>query len=92
LPYYVGATYSLREAEMQLSKAALRVTHSEAIAHLPRAPAIWLNDCLARLRQQKLISSLTRAFRRIESLGSWPTRNLTGYFLAFRAIKQQRLP
>ncbi len=87
VPYYVGATYSRGEARMQFDAAGLVVTEVTAVAHAPRAPAIWavaLAERLGWARLEHLIRSALEGFELLERL---PTRYYTGYYLAFRVEK-----
>lgn len=87
VPYYVGHTYGPRQARERLEALGLRVTHVTAVAHVPRAPAIWLAAAAGRLARPERAAGLARAFARFESLESWPTRYWTGYYVALAARK-----
>lgn len=87
VPYYVGATYGRGEALRQFAAAGLTVTEVTAVAHAPRALAIWvvaLTELLGWTRLEPLIRSALEGFERLERL---PTRYYTGYYLAFRVEK-----
>lgn len=84
VPYYVGQTYSWRQARRELESLGLEVDRVGAVVHVPRAPAIWLSAAAQRLGWPTA-ESLTRGFLRFERLGEWPTRHLTGYYIAVRA-------
>ncbi len=88
VPYYVGATYNCLEARRQLEALGLTVTRVTAVAHAPRAPAIWLVLLAERLRWAWLGGLISRMLDTFEVLERWPTRYLTGYYLAFRAEKR----
>ena len=88
VPYYVGATYTMAEARHHLEAIGLVVTDIGAVAHAPRAPAILLAALVGRLRWSRGAAWLGRALARFESLGRWPTRYQTGYYLALRAEKR----
>jgi SAM-dependent methyltransferase len=88
VPYYVGATYGLAEARRQLEAVGLVVTDVAAVAHAPRVPAIAIAALTGRLSSRRLAAWLRRGLRVFEGLGRWPTRYLTGYYLAFRAEKR----
>lgn len=87
VPYFVGVTLTRAEAERELAAAGLRVVERRAVAHAPRVPAIWAAKAVAwlGLGEEPLVAFLV-AFER---LAGWPTRFLTGYYLAFRAIKDE---
>ena len=89
VPYYVGATYNRAEARAQLEALGLVVTHVTAVAHAPRAPAIWLVALVERLGWTLLGTPVARILNGFERLERCPTRYWTGYYLAFRAEKCQ---
>jgi SAM-dependent methyltransferase/GNAT superfamily N-acetyltransferase len=90
VPYYVGKTYGLAEAREHLGALGLEVTDVTAVVHAPRAPAIWLVTLLERLGWERVATLTGRVCWRFESLGRWPTRYRTGYYLALRAQKTRR--
>jgi len=92
VPYYVGATYNLAEARCRLEALGLTVTQVTAVAHAPRAPAIWLVALAERLGWGPLVSLVARILDRFEVLERWPTRYRTGYYLAILAEKRGGLP
>jgi hypothetical protein len=87
VPYYVGHTYGPRQARARIEALGLRVTEVTAVAHVPRAPAIWLAAAAGRLARPERAAGLARTFARFESLESWPTRYWTGYYVALAARK-----
>jgi len=86
VPYYVGATYGFDDAARALAAVGLRVTAMRAVAHAPRAPAMWL-AALARRLPARLASFVESAIDRCESLERLPTRDRTAYYVALRAVK-----
>jgi SAM-dependent methyltransferase len=86
-PYYVGATYDRAEARSQLEGLGLSVTAEGAVAHAPRAPAIWLAGLAERRGWRWLSAALARGLPGFEVLERWPTRYWTGYYLAVVARK-----
>jgi hypothetical protein len=87
VPYFVGATYSVKECREQLEQIGLKVTDVTAIAHVPRAPAILFNWFGERWKWKSLNDVATRVMERFEILQRWPSRYFTGYYIAFRAVK-----
>lgn len=86
VPYYVGKTYSWRQASRELENLGLRVESIGAVVHIPRAPAVWLSILVQRLGWPAA-DSVTRFCKRFERLQGWPTRFFTGYYIAVRARK-----
>lgn len=88
VPYFVGATYSRRQATAALTKLGLEVTHTDAVVHVPRAPAIWISTMATRRRGAQVAPWLLTALRWFDRrLSRSPTRYLTGYYVAIRAHK-----
>lgn len=87
VPYYVGRTYNRKEAHRQLEILGLVVTDVTAVAHAPRTPAIWLVMLAERLRWTCVGALLIRLLCACERFERLPTRYLTGYFVAIRAVK-----
>lgn len=92
VPYFVGATYTRAQAIEVLTGLGLDVTHVGAMAHVPRAPAIWASNWHAR-RNSGVSSRLLRWYSFFDRLlEDSPLRFRTGYYLAFRAIKPVTTP
>lgn len=87
VPYFVGATYTRHDIAREFAALGLRVTALSAVAHVPRAPAIWLAIFCERLGQRTVLPWLRRAFRLWDVLEASPLRFRTGYYLAVRAEK-----
>lgn len=87
LPYYVGATYNRREIRHHLEVLGLVLTDMTAVAHVPRAPAIWLVRAAEHLDRAPLKAFITRCLDALEKLGRYSTRYRTGYYLALRIEK-----
>lgn len=87
LPYYVGATCGPRRLRRYLKQAGFEVLETTAILHCPRVLAV----ALARYLNRRVGKQTQRWFLRFvlgfERLERWPTRYLTGYFVAVRAVK-----
>ena len=87
-PYYIGVTAGRRRAGKLLEEAGFAVEASASSVHSPRLPAIWLARLLRAIRPTNDRPWLVRALRGFEGLRRWPTRDLTGYYVAFRAVKR----
>jgi hypothetical protein len=74
VPYYVGATCGPRRLRRLLGGAGFRVEELAALLHVPRI--------LVRAARPPL-----RLLMEGERLERWPTRYLTGQFVAVRARK-----
>jgi SAM-dependent methyltransferase/GNAT superfamily N-acetyltransferase len=87
VPYYVGATYGRAEAEHILNSLGLRVKTTSAVAHAPRAPAIWLATFAGRLGRPGFCRVVEWLLARCEVMERLPTRYRTGYYIALGAEK-----
>lgn len=87
VPYYVGKTCGIRRLRRTVEAAGFRVLDSAAIMHSPRIFMVWL----ARVIQRRAGPATQRRFLRWlmwqEGLGRWPTRFLTGNFVAAHCTK-----
>lgn len=87
LPYFVGATLGPRSVQHFLRQVGLEVAEVSAVMHCPRVLAVPI----ARLLERCAMPAVQRGFLRwamaFERLTHWPTRFLTGHFVAVRAIK-----
>lgn len=85
VPYYVGATYNQAEARAGLEALGFEVCGTTAVAHAPRAPAMWLAALAERLNWPPVSAALAAALDGFEVMERWPTRYLTGYYLVVYA-------
>ena len=89
VPYFVGRTYGGRAARHVLESCGLVVTSATTVAHVPRAPAIWLAALARRTGRARLASALAHLLWSFEALERWPTRRWTGYYVALCARKPE---
>jgi len=87
VPYFVGATAGPRRGRQLLTAAGFRVADVRAVMHCPRAPAVAAASILDRLGSPFLQRAFASALGAFEAGGRWPSRFLTGYFVAFAAEK-----
>ena len=90
VPYYVGATLTPKRLRTALAAAGFELQELGAIVHFPRAAGVLVGKRLEQrgsaLAQERFVATLWRA----ERLGAWPTRFVTGHFLAVRARRAPR--
>lgn len=87
LPYYVGWTCGPGTLIRLLRNAGFEVQDVDAILHCPRLLAIKISAVLDRragAREQRRFLDRLLSFER---LARWPTRFLTGYYIAVRATR-----
>jgi SAM-dependent methyltransferase len=90
VPYRLGATLRSTALRDAIEGAGLRATEVAAVLHAPRFPADLASRWLRGKRDaaaDPLSRRLVRGLMRFERLGSWPTRFLTGHFVAVRAVR-----
>ncbi len=92
VPYFVGHTLGRDEVLSRLAVLGLDAIAIGAVAHAPRAPAIWLARLAERHPRLRSSSRLDRLLWAFEALGRWPTRYWTGYYVAIVARKKQTPP
>jgi SAM-dependent methyltransferase len=88
VPYYVGATYSPKGLRRILRQVGFEVLEIDAIMHCPRVFAVAIARLLQRLVGPRTQSGFLRCLMAFERLRYWPTRFLTGHFIAIKAIKR----
>ena len=88
VPYPVGRTLGPAEAKLAVSNAGFQVEECTAIMHTPRVLAIPLMNILERTSQDAARGGILRAAMRFERLENYPSRFLTGHFIAIRATRQ----
>lgn len=90
VPYYVGATLGPRALRTTVQGVGLEVLATDAVLHVPRAPAVFL----ARWLERTAGEAAARRFRwlagRFELLRRLPTRYLTGYYVTLLAAAPER--
>ena len=87
LPYYVGSTLGVRPLRRLLPKLGFEVVDIGAVVHVPRVLAVVVAKQLERRAQLRSQERFLRALMEFERLSGWPTRFLTGHFVAVRAIR-----
>jgi len=86
VPYQVGATLGPRALPATARAAGFEVVETTAVMHCPRVIAVAMAGPVGRLRRawQELFLRQCEAW---EGLEQWPTRWLTGHYVAIHAIK-----
>lgn len=87
LPYFTGATLGPVGLRKYLIDAGFSVESMKAIMHVPRLPAIRY----CRSRRGKLDDAASHRviahMKGYERMGRWPTRYITGYYVAALAVR-----
>lgn len=87
-PYRIGATCGPRRAASLVRASGFEVLEVGGVMHFPRIVGV-VAEPLVRRRPAPRARLLAIALA-AERLGRLPTRNLTAYFLAVRAVRPQR--
>ena len=85
VPYEVGATLGPRSLERAVRAAGFDVVETTAVMHCPRAIAVALAGTLDRL-SRSWQEAFLRHLQAWERLERWPTRWLTGHYVAVHAV------
>jgi SAM-dependent methyltransferase len=92
VPYYVGASCGPRRLRSLLDQAGFDVLETTALMHSPRVLVVAGAAMLERYGSPRLRERVLRQLVKFERLGRWPTRYLTGYFVAVRAVRRAAVP
>ncbi len=88
VPYYVGATCGPRRLQRILRQVGLEVLEVSAVMHCPRMLAVAMAHMLERHAELETQRRFLRFLMAFEHLSRWPTRFLTGHFVAVRAMRR----
>ena len=88
LPYYVGVTCGPRGLRTLLAETNWELREMDAILHCPRFLVIQLSQMLVRRAGIKTQKQFLTRLAHFERLARWPTRYLTGYFVAAHAVRR----
>jgi SAM-dependent methyltransferase len=87
--YFVGRTLSRQALERALEACGLMVEASTSIIHAPRILAMRCGRLVDRIGNDRLKIWFLMTLRFFELLERLPTRDLTGYFVAVKAVKKK---
>jgi len=87
VPYYVGSTCGPARLQRMARTAGLEVEAVEAVMHCPRIFAVLLGSWLDRRGRDADRAAFVAHLLAWERLARWPTRYLTGYFIALKALR-----
>lgn len=87
VPYYVGITWGPRRLRNRLREVGMEVLETTAIMHCPRILAVVGGGRLDRRSSERARERYLRILNAFERLERLPTRGLTGYFVAIKAVK-----
>lgn len=88
VPYRTGATLGPGALGRALEAAGFEVRQLGAVLHCPRALAVALAGLLERRGSRAAREQFLRGLASFEGLSRYPTRFLTGYYVAALAVKR----
>lgn len=88
LPYYVGATCGPWRLQQLLRQIGFDVRDVTAVLHCPRILAVLAAKILCSCANSSVQQRFLRWIQVFETMSRWPTRYLTGHFIAVRAEKR----
>jgi SAM-dependent methyltransferase len=88
VPYHVGETMSARRLRTVLPCLGYEIQAQDAIMHAPRPVAVVVAELVARRGSERSQRRLLETLTACERLSDWPTRYLTGHFVAVSAVKR----
>ncbi len=88
VPYYVGVTCGPRGLRRMLGQAGFQVSEICAVLHCPRVVAVAAAGLVHKYADAGAQRRFLRSLMSFERLSRWPTRFVTGYFVAARASKR----
>lgn len=87
VPYYMGATLGPERLRKQIENAGFKVLEMCAIMHFPRILIMVMDYILGSYWRLETNSRLFSFVRSFEHLSKLPTRFITGYYVAVKAIR-----
>jgi len=91
VPYYVGATCGPRALRKIMREVGFELKEMTAVMHCPRVMAVPLASLLSRHTAVHTQHRVLNIWMVLERLVTWPTRFLTGHFVAVLAVKSGAL-
>ena len=89
VPYFVGATCGPWQLQKLLREVGFEVRDVTAVLHCPRMIAVLVAKLLCSRAEPPAQQHFLRWLQTFEGLSRWPTRYLTGCYIAVRAEKRQ---
>ncbi len=90
VPYYVGRTLGPGGVRRGLEEAGFRIVEMTGLMHCPRVFAVAASRLLERRPSKEMREKFLTNLLDLERLSRWPTRFLTGHFIAAHVIKEAR--
>ena len=88
VPYYVGATCGPKGLKRMLAQTGFEVLEMSAVLHHPSVIAVAAARALQRRAAPATRQRFLALLGAFERLGDWPTRFLTGHYVAVKALRR----
>jgi SAM-dependent methyltransferase len=88
VPYYVGATFGPHRLRKHIEQTGLKILEIRSVMHFPRIFTMAMTRILGTHNRFETKSRFLSFLTAFEHLSKWPTRFITGYFVAVKAIKR----
>jgi SAM-dependent methyltransferase len=88
VPYFIGATCGPARLRGLLGEAGFQVNEMGAVLHCPRILAVLAARLVSAWGTPAAQAHFLRWLQKFERLSQWPTRYVTGHFIATRAVKE----
>jgi SAM-dependent methyltransferase len=88
VPYEMGVTCTANRFFDLMRTAGFQIEDRAFLLHVPRLPAVVASRVVERIGSAGLRAGFLRILAAGEIIRGWPTRSLTGYFVAAMAVKQ----
>ncbi len=92
VPYFVGATCGPSRLQQLLGEVGFEVRDVTAVLHCPRMIAVLVAKLLCSRAKPPVQQQFLGWLQRFERMSRWPTRYLTGHFIAVLAEKRRSHP
>ncbi len=92
VPYYVGATCGPWRLQKLLREVGFDVRDVTTVLHCPRILAVLAAKVLCSCAKGPVQQQFLRWLQAFELMAKWPTRYVTGHFIAVRAKKSHNHP
>lgn len=89
IPYFVGATCGPWRLQKLLREVGFEVRDVTSVVHCPRILAVLVAKLLCSYAKGPVQDQFLRWLQAFEHMSRWPTRYVTGHFIAVRAEKKQ---
>jgi SAM-dependent methyltransferase len=87
VPYYVGATFGARGLRQALETLGFKAIEVKPFWHCPRIPLVMMANLVGPRLSMAQKQRIFRVVLSCERFARWPTKYLTGHYIAARAIK-----